>query len=55
MARVNDIRFVGYGVPNIEEEARFYIDAWKLRSQKRRQFSLLDGARKSPRIFIAAA
>lgn len=35
MARVNDIRFVGYGVPNIEEEARFYIDAWKLEEVKK--------------------
>lgn len=30
MARVNDIRYVGYGISNIDEEIRFYTDAWKL-------------------------
>ena len=30
MARVNDIRFVGYGVKDLEAEKRFYLDAWKL-------------------------
>jgi catechol 2,3-dioxygenase-like lactoylglutathione lyase family enzyme len=30
MARVQDIRFVGYGVKDLEAETRFYIDAWKL-------------------------
>jgi catechol 2,3-dioxygenase-like lactoylglutathione lyase family enzyme len=30
MARVNDIRYVGYGIQNIDEEARFYTEAWKL-------------------------
>ena len=30
MARVNDIRFVGYGGSDIEAERRFYLDAWKL-------------------------
>lgn len=30
MARVNDIRFVGYGVKDLDAEKRFYLDAWKL-------------------------
>ena len=30
LARVSDIRFVGYGVLDIEAEKNFYIDAWKL-------------------------
>lgn len=30
MARVNEIRFVGYGVSNLETEKMFYIDTWKL-------------------------
>lgn len=30
MARVNDIRFVGYGVKDLEAEKRFYVDTWKL-------------------------
>lgn len=30
MARVNDIRYVGYGVVDMEAEKRFYIDSWKL-------------------------
>jgi catechol 2,3-dioxygenase-like lactoylglutathione lyase family enzyme len=31
MARVNEIRFVGYGVPDIEAERVFYRDVWGLR------------------------
>lgn len=30
LARVSDIRFIGYGVKDIEAETRFYVDAWKL-------------------------
>ena len=30
MARVNDIRFVGYGVKDLEAERQFYTEAWKL-------------------------
>lgn len=30
MARVNDIRYVGYGVADVEAEKQFYINAWKL-------------------------
>lgn len=31
MARVNDIRFVGYGVTDLEAERKFYADTWGLR------------------------
>ena len=31
MARVNEIRYVGYGVSDLEAERTFYRDAWKLR------------------------
>ncbi|MEG3164019.1 VOC family protein [Sphingomonas sp. PB2P19] len=31
MARVNDIRYVGYGVPDVALEREFYRDAWQLR------------------------
>lgn len=31
MARVIDIRYVGYGVPDMETERSFYRDAWRLR------------------------
>ncbi|WP_404366976.1 VOC family protein [Sphingomonas sp. MMS24-J45] len=31
MARVNEIRYVGYGVSDLEAERNFYRDAWKLR------------------------
>lgn len=31
IARVNEIRFVGYAVPDIAAEARFYRDVWGLR------------------------
>ncbi len=30
LARVNDIRFVGYAVADLEAETKFYLDAWKL-------------------------
>ena len=30
MARVNEIRYVGYGVTNIEAERKFYTDTWQL-------------------------
>jgi len=30
MVRVNEIRYVGYGVSDIEAEKQFYVDAWKL-------------------------
>lgn len=30
MARVNEIRYVGYGVTNIEAEKKFYTEAWQL-------------------------
>lgn len=30
MARVNDIRYIGYGVADVEKEKQFYIDSWKL-------------------------
>ena len=30
MARVNDIRFIGYGVTDLEAEKQFYVDSWKL-------------------------
>lgn len=30
MARVNDIRYIGYGVSDLEAEKRFYIESWKL-------------------------
>lgn len=30
MARVNDIRYIGYGVSDLDAEKRFYIDSWKL-------------------------
>ena len=31
MARVTDIRYVGYGVTDLEAERRFYVDTWGLR------------------------
>lgn len=31
MARVNEIRYVGYGMPDIETERSFYRDIWRLR------------------------
>jgi len=31
MARVSDIRYVGYGVTNLEAERKFYADTWGLR------------------------
>lgn len=31
MARVTEIRFVGYAMPDLEAERTFYRDAWKLR------------------------
>src|SRR5438874_203403 len=31
MARVTEIRYVGYGVPNLEAERAFYRDQWGLR------------------------
>jgi hypothetical protein len=31
MSRITEIRYVGYGVPDLEAERRFYIDDWKLR------------------------
>ena len=31
MARVNEIRYVGYGVSDLEAERAFYRDVWKLR------------------------
>lgn len=31
MARVNEIRYVGYGVSDVEAERTFYRDVWKLR------------------------
>ncbi|PTS84470.1 oxidoreductase [Sphingomonas sp. HMWF008] len=31
MARVNEIRYVGYGVSDLEAERTFYSDVWKLR------------------------
>ena len=30
MAAVTDIRFVGYGVPDLEAERAFYRDKWRL-------------------------
>jgi len=30
MPRVNDIRYIGYGVLDIEKEKRFYLESWKL-------------------------
>jgi len=30
MPRVNDIRYIGYGVSDIEKEKRFYLESWKL-------------------------
>ena len=37
MARVSDIRYVGYGISNIDEEIRFYTDAWKLEQVAREE------------------
>ena len=37
MARVSDIRYVGYGISNIDEEIRFYTDAWKLEEVAREE------------------
>lgn len=34
MAQVNDIRFIGYGVSDLEAEKRFYIESWKLEEVK---------------------
>lgn len=31
MSRVTEIRYVGYGVPDLEAERAFYVDSWKLR------------------------
>ena len=31
MARVTEIRYVGYGVPDLEAERSFYRDKWGLR------------------------
>ena len=31
MARINEIRYVGYGVPDLEAERAFYRDCWGLR------------------------
>ena len=31
MARVTEIRYVGYGTPDLAAEREFYIDSWKLR------------------------
>lgn len=30
MPRVNDIRYIGYGVTDLDAEKRFYIESWKL-------------------------
>ena len=30
MARVNDIRYIGYGVSDMEAEKKFYLESWKL-------------------------
>ena len=30
MSTVTEIRYVGYGVENLEAERRFYIDQWGL-------------------------
>ncbi|WP_371398244.1 VOC family protein [Fretibacter rubidus] len=30
MPRVNDIRYIGYGVSDVEKEKRFYLESWKL-------------------------
>jgi len=30
LSRVNDIRYVGYGVTDLEAEKQFYIESWKL-------------------------
>lgn len=35
MARVNEIRFVGYGVPDLASEETFYRDVWRLREAAR--------------------
>ena len=32
MSRVNEIRYVGYGVPDLETESAFYTDVWGLES-----------------------
>ncbi len=31
MSKVTDVRFVGYGVPDLAAEAAFYTDTWKLK------------------------
>ena len=31
MARVTDVRYVGYAVPDLEAERAFYLDSWKLK------------------------
>jgi len=48
MARVNEIRFVGYAVPDLEAERRFYADVWGLEEVAAKDGLLYFAAAGSP-------
>ena len=57
MARVSEIRFVGYGVSDLESERAFYRDVWGLREMGEKAEGImvdLHVVRVAPRLGIAS-
>lgn len=44
MARVSDVRFIAYAVPDLERERRFYVDTWGLIEVAPKEGEKSDGA-----------
>lgn len=52
MARVTDVRYVGYAVPNLEAERKFYRDAWGLREVAAKDGMVYFAAEGSPELYV---
>jgi hypothetical protein len=53
MARVNEIRYVGYGVPDLALERQFYIDSWKLKDVGEQDGMVHLAAEGSDELYVA--
>lgn len=52
MARVTDVRYVGYGVEDLEAERRFYTEVWGLREVEAREGLVYLAAAGSPEKYV---
>jgi catechol 2,3-dioxygenase-like lactoylglutathione lyase family enzyme len=52
MARVSDVRFIAYAVPDLERERRFYVDTWGLIEVAQQDGAVYFAAPGSPERFV---